>query len=71
MRLTAAFKMKILPPAKKETVTSASRFTARLGVKISVEIDGKSDTGFDEGLVRRENCTVLHFQNSEFEGNTE
>ena len=47
------------------------QFTAKLGVDvtISVEIEAKSTTGFDEGLQRtvKENCNVLHFSNAEFE----
>ncbi|MCY4533098.1 MAG: DUF499 domain-containing protein [Gammaproteobacteria bacterium] len=46
-------------------------FTAKLGVDvtISVEIEAKSNVGFDEGLQRtvRENCNVLRFSNAEFE----
>lgn len=48
------------------------QFTAKLGVdvSISVEIQAKSNEGFDESLQRtiKENCSVLQFQNSEFEG---
>ncbi len=38
-------------------------------VKISVEIDAKSSSGFDEGFQRvvKENCKVLHFREAEFE----
>lgn len=47
------------------------QFTAKLGVDvtISVEIEAKSNTGFDEGLQRtvKENCNVLQFSNAEFE----
>ncbi|MEW8252572.1 MAG: DUF499 domain-containing protein [Candidatus Thiodiazotropha sp.] len=47
------------------------QFTAKLGVDvtISVEIEAKSNAGFDEGLQRtvKENCNVLHFSNAEFE----
>lgn len=48
------------------------QFTARLGVDvtISVEIEAKSNAGFDEGIQRtvKENCNVLRFSNAEFEG---
>ena len=47
------------------------QFTSRPGVqvKIAIEIQAESPTGFDEGLQRavKENCNVLHFQNAEFE----
>ena len=47
------------------------QFTAKLGVDvtISVEIEAKSNAGFDEGLQRtvNENCNVLRFSNAEFE----
>jgi hypothetical protein len=47
------------------------QFTAKLGVDvtISVEIEAKSNAGFDEGLQRtvKENCNVLRFSNVEFE----
>ena len=47
------------------------QFTAKLGVDvtISVEIEAKSNVGFDEGLQRtvKENCNVLRFSNAEFE----
>ena len=47
------------------------QFTTRLDVDvtISVEIDAKSNAGFDEGLQRtvKENCNVLPFSNAEFE----
>jgi len=47
------------------------QFTSRPGVqvKIAIEIQAESETGFDEGLQRavKENCNVLHFQNAEFE----
>jgi predicted AAA+ superfamily ATPase len=47
------------------------QFTAKLGVEvsISVEIEAKSTTGFDESLQRtiKENCNVLKFGNAEFE----
>jgi hypothetical protein len=47
------------------------QFTSRPGVqvKIAIEIQAESSTGFDEGLQRavKENCNVLHFQNAEFE----
>ena len=46
-------------------------FTARPGVKvrISVEIEAESDSGFDDGVQRavRENCGVLKFRNAEFD----
>ena len=46
-------------------------FTARQGVKvkISIEIQAKSETGFDNDLQRavKENCNVLKFKNAEFE----
>ena len=37
------------------------QFTARLGVGISVEIDVKSNTGFNKGLLRsvKGNCSAL------------
>ncbi|SEH06532.1 ATP-binding protein [Candidatus Venteria ishoeyi] len=48
------------------------QFTAKSGVdvSISVEITAKSQDGFDEGLQRtvKENCNVLKFTSSEFEG---
>ncbi len=47
------------------------QFTAKLGVDvtISVEIEAKSNAGFDEGLQRtvKENCNVLRFSSAEFE----
>lgn len=47
------------------------QFTAKLGVdvSISIEIQAKSQGGFEEALQRtiKENCKVLHFKNSEFE----
>ena len=47
------------------------QFTAKLGVEvsISVEIQAKSRTGFDEGLQRsvKENCNMLRFNSSEFD----
>ena len=46
-------------------------FTAHQGVKvkISIEIQAKSETGFDNDLQRavKENCNVLKFNNAEFE----
>jgi hypothetical protein len=38
-------------------------------VKIAIEIQVESQTGFDEGLQRavKENCNVLRFKNAEFE----
>lgn len=48
------------------------QFTLRAGVevKISVEVEAKSTDGFDESLQRtiKENCNVLKFSSSEFEG---
>ncbi len=48
------------------------QFTARPGVKvkIAIEIQAESATGFDDGLQRavKENCNVLRFKNAEFEG---
>jgi predicted AAA+ superfamily ATPase len=48
------------------------QFTAQLGVEvtISVEIEARSEAGFNDGLQRtvKENCNVLGFRNSEFEG---
>jgi len=47
------------------------QFTTKLGVEvsISVEIQAKSNDGFDEGLQRsiKENCNTLSFRNSEFD----
>lgn len=47
------------------------QFTIRPGVKvrIAIEIQADSTTGFDGGLQRtvKENCSVLHFKNAEFE----
>ena len=49
------------------------QFTARPGVKvkIAIEIQADSATGFDDGLQRavKENCNVLRFKNAEFEEN--
>ncbi|MDW8337346.1 MAG: DUF499 domain-containing protein [Tepidimonas sp.] len=46
-------------------------FTIRPGVrvKIAIEIQAESTTGFDDGLQRtvKENCNVLGFRNAEFE----
>ncbi len=46
-------------------------FTMRTGVKvkIAIEIQAESATGFDDGLQRvvKENCKVLKFKNAEFE----
>ena len=38
-------------------------------VKIAIEIQAESPTGFDDGLQRtvKENCNVLRFKNAEFE----
>lgn len=48
------------------------KFISKLGVdvKISVEIQAQSKDGFDEALQRiiKENCNVLKFDSSEFEG---
>ncbi|MBK1617169.1 hypothetical protein CKO42_01630 [Lamprobacter modestohalophilus] len=48
------------------------QFTARVGVDVSISIDiqAKSTTGFDENLQRtiKENCSVLKFGSAEFEG---
>lgn len=47
------------------------QFTMRPGVKvkIAIEIQAESPTGFDDGLQRavKENCNVLKFKNAEFE----
>ncbi len=47
------------------------QFTMRTGVKvkIAIEIQAESATGFDDGLQRvvKENCKVLKFKNAEFE----
>ncbi|MBS0175039.1 MAG: ATP-binding protein [Nitrospira sp.] len=47
------------------------QFTIRPGVKvrIAIEIQADSATGFDDGLQRavKENCNVLRFKNAEFE----
>jgi uncharacterized protein len=47
------------------------QFTSRPGVKvkIAIEIEADSTTGFDDGLQRtvKENCSVLQFKNAEFE----
>ena len=47
------------------------QFTSRPGVKvrIAIEIQAESATGFDDGLQRavKENCNVLRFKNAEFE----
>jgi predicted AAA+ superfamily ATPase len=47
------------------------QFTSRPGVKvkIGIEIQAESESGFDEGLQRavKENCKTLHFKNAEFE----
>ena len=47
------------------------QFTIRPGVKvrIAIEIQADSPTGFDDGLQRavKENCNVLRFKNAEFE----
>ncbi|MBX9611601.1 MAG: DUF499 domain-containing protein [Burkholderiales bacterium] len=47
------------------------QFTSRTGikVKIAIEIQAESTTGFDDSVQRavKENCKVLRFQNAEFE----
>ena len=47
------------------------QFTSRPGVKvrIAVEIQAESPTGFNDGLQRavKENCNVLKFKSAEFE----
>ena len=47
------------------------QFTLRPGVKvrIAIDIEAKSSTGFDDGLQRtvKENCNVLKFKSAEFE----
>jgi predicted AAA+ superfamily ATPase len=47
------------------------QFTSRPGVKvrIAIEIQAETTTGFDDGLQRavKENCNVLRFKNAEFE----
>lgn len=47
------------------------QFTSHPGVKvkIAIEIQAESETGFDDGLQRavKENCNVLKFKNAEFE----
>ena len=47
------------------------QFTMSPGVKvkIAIEIQAESATGFDDGLQRavKENCNVLKFKNAEFE----
>lgn len=49
------------------------QFTARVGteVKITVEIQAQSPSGFDEGTQRtvKENCSALHFSSFDFETN--
>jgi predicted AAA+ superfamily ATPase len=51
------------------------QFTARPGVrvKIAIEIQAESATGFDDGVQRvvKENCKVLRFKNAEFENTAE
>ena len=48
------------------------QFTSRPGVKvrIAIEIEAETVTGFDDNLQRaiKENCKVLRFKNAEFEG---
>jgi hypothetical protein len=47
------------------------QFTSRPGikVKIAIEIQAESATGFDDNVQRavKENCKVLRFKNAEFE----
>lgn len=47
------------------------QFTSKLGVevKISIEIEARSSSGFDESIQRaiKENCNVLKFNNAEFD----
>lgn len=47
------------------------QFTVRPGVKVKIVVDiqAESSTGFDDGLQRavKENCSVLKFKNAEFE----
>ncbi|MBU2039164.1 MAG: DUF499 domain-containing protein [Gammaproteobacteria bacterium] len=47
------------------------QFTVRPGVKVKIVVDiqAESPTGFDDGLQRavKENCSVLKFKNAEFE----
>ena len=47
------------------------QFTSKIGVKvkISLEIEAESASGFDESLQRavKENCNVMKFKNAEFE----
>ncbi|MFW6258069.1 MAG: hypothetical protein ACOC26_01080, partial [Halochromatium sp.] len=47
------------------------QFTARVGVEVtlSIDIQAKTKTGFDESLQRtiKENCNVLKFGSAEFE----
>ena len=47
------------------------QFTSKPGVKmkISLEIEAESATGFDDSLQRavKENCNVMKFKNAEFE----
>jgi hypothetical protein len=51
------------------------QFTSRPGikVKIAIEIQAESATGFDDNVQRavRENCKVLKFKNAEFESQGE
>ena len=51
------------------------KFTPRPGVKvkIAIEIQADSTTGFDEGMQRtvNENCNVLRFKNALFEDGEE
>lgn len=47
------------------------QFTSRPGVKvkIAIEIQAETSSGFDDSLQRavKENCNVLRFKNAEFE----
>lgn len=68
--------MKLDPvKAKVEFVTIVNevveQFTSKFGVdvEISVEIQAKAKSGFDESVQRavKENCNVLRFGSAEFE----
>ena len=47
------------------------QFTTKLGVKvrISIELEAESASGFDDGMQRvvNENCKVLKFKDADFE----
>ena len=51
------------------------QFTSRPGIKvrIAIEIQAETATGFDDGVQRavKENCKVLRFKNAEFENQGE